>query len=1052
MHHSEKLKSGLLIFLTLSTLTAADLFRGMTRDQILTRTLPLSYGALLEEAYGIPRTQMNLERGTYLIIVPDNLQNYLTTPYDFVAFKKSQGFKTIVKTLTEFGSTAEDIKANILQYINDDPMLEYILLIGDVDGVSAMPSFYYGPENDATDQKYTHLLGDDSIPDCFIGRFSVDSITELVVIINKTINYHRDPVNSSGWLDNALIVAGNYSNTIPIPITPKWTSYWLRDELLDWGYESVDTVFYPPTQQGAAMIQSAINDGVGIVNYRGWGDANGWHYPEFHVADVAGLANGNLTPVFTSFVCNSADFANNVDPCLGEALVRAGSPTVASGAVAVVGPSDLHTSTKFNNVINTYMYDAMLDHGVRELAPAMLAGQLGLQTEFPQLDGPGEGQEFYLHVYNILGDPSLNMHLLTPAEFTLTVAPISAADGMIDVIVTTGNDVAVADAVVAVLQDGILVDRGITDQNGQVIIHGAGLEGTLDLYVNKSGYAQGYETLTVEAATRPMIISDFNITDFSDQELTSLFPGNLVKVLPRLMNTGTTALPAGSGSITAGNGLQVVQSDFTYPAVNPGEVADATPVSVRLRAFGPAANWVINLSDNEGALGSIALTVSRPVFAVEPLTAALVPGTSFSGSLNLTNFSAAEYSGLQGELTSLTDSLTVTSGQSPQFSLAAWGTTANDGAFSGITGNVSPGSALTVRLHIFQDTVKIYSTDLALAAVPATATDPVAPDDYGYWAYDNADAGFTQAPTYDWVELSDNSQASLHRLDDDDHVDLALPFNFRYYGQDYDQVTVSSNGWISFVPCMIDYFWNFSIPMALGPAAQIAAFWDDLEVVGTDSIRVYTWHDETNGRFIIEWDRALNGYNETTEETFEIILYDQQSMPTASGDGVIELHYLAIDDVDATKNYSTVGIESADQNSGVQYVFNNRYAPGASALNGGLAIRFTTEAPAHYVPSLAVDEIVPSGEFRLLPAFPNPFNPSTRIQFNLPATERISVAIYDLRGREIVKLADRRFTGGRHILTWHGLDRYDRPVASGTYFAVVSHRGGRSVSKLLLLK
>ena len=70
-----------------------------------------------------------------------------------------------------------------------------------------------------------------------------------------------------------------------------------------------------------------------------------------------------------SYVCNSNDFANNVDPCLAEAILRGGTPTVPKGGVAFVGPSDLHTSTKYNNVINAYMYDAMLNHGVVELGP-----------------------------------------------------------------------------------------------------------------------------------------------------------------------------------------------------------------------------------------------------------------------------------------------------------------------------------------------------------------------------------------------------------------------------------------------------------------------------------------------------------------------------------------------------------------------------------------------------------------------------------------------------------------------------------------------------------
>ena len=294
---------------------AQSSFRGMNRTDILNGPIPMAFSNIISETYEIPLSQLNAQRGLYLIITPDNMEQYLD---ELVSFKKSQGFDVIVKTLSETGPTADDIKSTIAATLSADPMLEYVLLIGDVDGVATMPSFYYGPDNDVTDQKYTHLLGNDFFPDVFIGRFSVDSIAELVVMIRKTINYHRQPLASNpDWLDKALIVAGNYSNTVPIPITPKWTSYWIRDLLLDEGYSSVDTVFYPPTQQGASMIQNIINSGVGIVNYRGWGDANGWHYPEFHVSDVAGLNNGWMTPVFTSFVCNSNDFANNVDPCLG---------------------------------------------------------------------------------------------------------------------------------------------------------------------------------------------------------------------------------------------------------------------------------------------------------------------------------------------------------------------------------------------------------------------------------------------------------------------------------------------------------------------------------------------------------------------------------------------------------------------------------------------------------------------------------------------------------------------------------------------------------------
>ncbi|HIB32798.1 MAG TPA: hypothetical protein EYO45_06795, partial [Candidatus Marinimicrobia bacterium] len=321
MRHTQKL---ILPILTFSILFSEGIsFRGKSKEQLLGQAIPLAFAHIVNNNYNILPSQINPHRGSFLIITPDGLVSYLG---DFIAFKNSQGFDVEVVALSEAGESAESIKTAITGKLAEDPMLEYVLLIGDVDGFAEFPSFYYGPDNDVSDQKYTHILGDDNIPDVFIGRLSIDSLSDFAVILTKTIQYARDPLAfNSDWLDRGLIVAGNYSNTYPIPITPKWTSYWLRDELLEYGYSQIDTVFYPPVQQGAPYIIQSINNGVGIVNYRGWGDANGWHYPEFHVEDVNDLNNGWLTPVFMSYVCNSNDFANNVDPCLSEAVLCAGN-------------------------------------------------------------------------------------------------------------------------------------------------------------------------------------------------------------------------------------------------------------------------------------------------------------------------------------------------------------------------------------------------------------------------------------------------------------------------------------------------------------------------------------------------------------------------------------------------------------------------------------------------------------------------------------------------------------------------------------------------------
>jgi len=252
--------------------------------------------------------------------------------------------------------------------------------------------------------------------------------------------------------------------------------------------------------------------------------------------------------------------------------------------------------------------------------------------------------------------------------------------------------------------------------------------------------------------------------------------------------------------------------------------------------------------------------------------------------------------------------------------------------------------------------------------------------------------------------------------------------------------------------CDIDYFYNYTIPMAMGPKALLAPFWDDLEVINNDSIRVYTKHDEDDGRFIIEWSRALNGFDETTEETFAIHLFNQTTMPTESGDGVLEFHYLEVADLDADKNYATVGIEDHTKNEGIQYVFNNGYAPGAAELSNERAIRFTTEAPANYVAPLGTEnENLPTG-FQLLPAYPNPFNPVTTIRYQLPIASDVKMTVYDILGREVAVLLHEQKNAGIHIIRWNGTNRFGKSVATGTYFVVMKALNFNQIQKVLLIK
>jgi hypothetical protein len=71
---------------------------------------------------------------------------------------------------------------------------------------------------------------------------------------------------------------------------------------------------------------------------------------------------------------------------------------------------------------------------------------------------------------------------------------------------------------------------------------------------------------------------------------------------------------------------------------------------------------------------------------------------------------------------------------------------------------------------------------------------------------------------------------------------------------------------------------------------------------------------------------------------------------------------------------------------------------------------------------------------RLLPAYPNPFNPSLTIPFELSEAEDVHLAVYDIRGRRVSILADRSYRAGRHQVVWQGKDNRGRSLPSGIYF------------------
>jgi len=91
-------------------------------------------------------------------------------------------------------------------------------------------------------------------------------------------------------------------------------------------------------------------------------------------------------------------------------------------------------------------------------------------------------------------------------------------------------------------------------------------------------------------------------------------------------------------------------------------------------------------------------------------------------------------------------------------------------------------------------------------------------------------------------------------------------------------------------------------------------------------------------------------------------------------------------------------------------------------------------------------------EFALHPNYPNPFNPATTLRFDLPAATELTIVVYDLIGREVIRLVNRRLEAGYHRVVWHGKDESGAAVATGLYIGRIATPKYTKSIKMVLLK
>ncbi|MCH8838423.1 MAG: T9SS type A sorting domain-containing protein [Candidatus Marinimicrobia bacterium] len=360
------------------------------------------------------------------------------------------------------------------------------------------------------------------------------------------------------------------------------------------------------------------------------------------------------------------------------------------------------------------------------------------------------------------------------------------------------------------------------------------------------------------------------------------------------------------------------------------------------------------------------------------------------------------------------------------------------------------------------------------------------PDAFGYrWKDSNEPGG----PAFEWI---DNTGATPLSLDNFDFVvGIPLGFDFSYYGATFSQINIMSNGWVSFTS--YDIWFPGFVPDSAGfYTGAIAPFAGDLFPPGGE-VWYKTEGTAPNRVFVVGYNYVPWCCSGPPDMTFEVVFYE-------SGDK-LRFQYL---DLQGQTPWA-IGIASPDNStglgnggSGITYIdpaivgdnyaleFSARtewliVAPqvGSVPIDGSVEITLTADISELELGSYSAQIMVSSNDpdeglvvvpvtlsvtlaveggqalpqsFALHQNYPNPFNPSTTLQFDLPMATDIRIVVYDLLGREVVRLMDQRLEPGYHQLVWNGRDRRGRSVPTGMYIVLMATPEYTKSIKLVLLK
>jgi protocatechuate 3,4-dioxygenase beta subunit len=352
--------------------------------------------------------------------------DFLAAAQSLVAWRASQGLRTFVVDVADVydefsgGLLSPQAIHDFLAYAYNNwqaPAPLYVLLFGDG---NYDPRNYLGTgtptyippylefvdlwmgEN-ASENRFVTVSGNDNLPDMFIGRIPVNSQAQATAVVSKILTYEQNPPDTN-WNSKVLFIADNMDSAGNFAYySDKATRYlpaYYNPQKIYYG------INYATVASAREAIQSGFNNGALIINYVGHGFPQFWASENlFSNNTVASLSNANKLPFVTSMSCLTSSFIypnmNGVETSsLAEKLVL----STNGGAIATFASTGLGQASG-QDYLNTGLFHAIFQENRTQIGPATTRAKLNLYAS------TGSYQDL-IDIYTLLGDPATRLQVL----------------------------------------------------------------------------------------------------------------------------------------------------------------------------------------------------------------------------------------------------------------------------------------------------------------------------------------------------------------------------------------------------------------------------------------------------------------------------------------------------------------------------------------------------------------------------------------------------------------------------------------------------------------